>query len=73
MHTCITYIKLVGSLARHTAELEALSDKLEGLQAQQAWEDVRAVLAEHAAKNEEIQKIDDAIRLYDPARVPSTP
>jgi hypothetical protein len=70
---CVTYIKLVRSLAELTDALEALSDKLVRLEGEEAWDLLRAVLAEYNAKNVEFRKIDDAIRLYDPAQVPSTP
>jgi hypothetical protein len=62
------YVELVRSLAEHTDELEALGDRLERLQDQEAWDDVRAALAEYTAKNLAFQRIDDAIKLYDAPR-----
>jgi alkylation response protein AidB-like acyl-CoA dehydrogenase len=59
------YVELVRSLAEHTDELEAIGDRIERLQEQGAWEDLRAALAEYTAKNVAFQRIDDAIRLCD--------
>ena len=73
MDDCVTYIKLVRSLAVVTDELEALSERLVRLQGEKAWDLLRAVLVEHRAKDMEYQKIDDAIRVFHPTPVPSTP
>lgn len=73
MDCVVTYIELMCSLAKHGEELEVLSAQLRRLHKEEAWDQVGAVLAEFHAKNKEFQKVDDAIRLYDPLQVPSTP